>query len=176
MALRPMKLYRTCVWQPVLTTIRSMALPSTVFASRLQWRIPSPVTLNGINLSDTIRCIELDISTPPGEGEYRVFNQITEQFSLIELAEAVVRESKHFGLEAQIKHLPNPRVEAEQHYYNATHIRLIELGLEPHLLNGSVLESLIGLAIKHREQIDRSLIIPTVNWRTTKNEVSQTDY
>ena len=150
----------------------------------VQAAVENPLTVYGkghqirgyINLRDTIRCIELAISTPPGEGEYRVFNQITEQFSLIELAEAVVRESKHFGLEAQIKHLPNPRVEAEQHYYNATHIRLIELGLEPHLLNGSVLESLIGLAIKHREQIDRSLIIPTVNWRTTKNEVSQTDY
>jgi len=150
----------------------------------VQAAVENPLTVYGkghqirgyINLRDTIRCIELAISTPPGEGEYRVFNQITEQFSLIELAEAVVRESKHFGLEAQIKHLPNPRVEAEQHYYNATHIRLIELGLEPHLLNESVLESLIGLAIKHREQIDRSLIIPTVNWRTTKNEVSQTDY
>src|SRR5213594_4190683 len=149
----------------------------------VQAAVENPLTVYGkghqirgyINLRDTIRCIEIAISTPPGEGEYRVFNQITEQFSLIELAEAVVRESKHFGLEAQIKHLPNPRVEAEQHYYNATHIRLIELGLEPHLLNGSVLESLIELAIKHREQIDRSLIIPTVNWRTTKNEVSQTD-
>lgn len=150
----------------------------------VQAAVKYPLTVYGaghqirgyINLRDTIRCIELAISTPPGEGEYRVFNQFTEQFSLIELAEAVAMESKRSGLEAQIKHLPNPRVEAEQHYYNATHIRLIELGLEPHLLNGSVLESLIKLAIKHREHIDRSLIIPTVNWRATKNEVSQTDY
>ena len=128
-----------------------------------------------INLRDTIRCIELTIASPPGEGEYRVFNQFTEQFSLVELAAMVVRQGERFGLEAQIEHLPNPRVEAEQHYYNAAHTRLIELGLEPHLLNGSVLESLIGLAIKHREQIDRKLILPTVNWRTTKNEVSHAD-
>jgi UDP-sulfoquinovose synthase len=127
-----------------------------------------------INLRDTIRCIELTIASPPGEGEYRVFNQFTEQFSLVELAAMVVRQGERFGLEAQIEHLPNPRVEAEQHYYNAAHTRLIELGLEPHLLNGSVLESLIGLAIKYREQIDRSLIIPTVNWRMTKNGVSHT--
>jgi len=126
-----------------------------------------------INLMDTIRCIELAITAPPREGEYRVFNQFTEQFSLIELAEMVAEQSKRFGLEAQIQHLPNPRVEAEQHYYNASHTRLIELGLEPHLLNGTVLESLIDLAIKRREQIDRNLIMPTVNWRMTKNEISQ---
>jgi len=124
-----------------------------------------------INLMDTIRCIELAITAPPREGEYRVFNQFTEQFSLIELAEMVAEQSKRFGLEAQIQHLPNPRVEAEQHYYNASHTRLIELGLEPHLLNGTVLESLIDLAIKRREQIDRNLIMPTVNWRMTKSQV-----
>ncbi len=128
-----------------------------------------------INLRDTIRCIELAITSPPGEGEYRVFNQITEQFSLLELAEMVLRESRRFGLEVQVKHLPNPRVEAERHYYNAAHTKLIDLGLEPHLLDEAVLESLIGLAIKHRERIDRNLIMPTVNWRMTKNEISQAD-
>ncbi len=125
-----------------------------------------------INLRDTISCIELAITSPAGVGEYRVFNQITEQFSLIELAEMVARESRRFGLEVQVEHLPNPRVEAERHYYNAAHTKLIDLGLEPHLLDEAVLESLIGLAIKHRERIDRNLIMPTVNWRATKNEIS----
>lgn len=124
-----------------------------------------------IHVMDTIRCIELAITTPPGEGEYRVFNQFTEQFSLMELADMVVRQSSRFGLETQIKHLPNPRVEAEQHYYRAAHTRLIELGLEPHLLDGSALASLIGLAIEHRGNIDTKLIMPTVNWRETRNDV-----
>ena len=142
--------------------------PLTVYGKGQQIR-------GDINLMDTIRCIELAIASPPREGEYRVFNQITEQFSLVELAEMVVRQSERFGLEAQVKHLPNPRVEAEQHYYNAAHTRLVELGLEPHFLNGSVLESLIQVAIKYRKHIDRNLILPTVNWRTTKNEVYRTD-
>ena len=129
-----------------------------------------------INLRDTIRCIELSITSPPGEGEYRVFNQFTEQFSLNELAEAVVEQSRFFGLEAEIKHLPNPRVEKEEHYYNAEHTKLFELGLKPHYLNGSVIESLMECIIKHRGKIDRSLIMPTVNWRNMKNEVSRTDY
>jgi UDP-sulfoquinovose synthase len=127
-----------------------------------------------INLRDTIRCIELAIASPPGEGEYRVFNQITEQFSLNELAEMVVGQSAPFGLDVQIEHSPNPRVEAEQHYYKATHSRLVELGLEPHLLTGAVLDSLLHLAIERCEHIDKSLIMPTINWRTTKSEVTRT--
>ena len=136
--------------------------PLTVYGSGEQTR-------GYINLRDTIRCIELAIASPPAEGEYRVFNQITEQFSLLELAEMVVAQSRELGLDAQMKHFPNPRVEAEHHYYNAKHTKLMELGLQPHLLNGAVLESLMKLAIVHEPQIDRSLIIPTVNWRTTKN-------
>jgi UDP-sulfoquinovose synthase len=113
--------------------------------------------------------------SPAEPGEYRVFNQITEQFSLLDLAEMVTRQSKSFGLQAQVNHITNPRVEAEQHYYNATHTRLMDLGLEPHLLTDTVVESLIGLAIMHQKQIDYSLITPTVNWRNTANEVPVTE-
>lgn len=143
----------------------AVGYPITVYGQGLQTR-------GYINLRDTIRCIELALTAPPKAGEYRVFNQITEQFSLVELAEMVVKQSKQFGLEPQVRHLPNPRVEAEQHYYNATHTRLIELGLEPHLLNESVLTSLIRLAMKYREHVERNLILPTVNWRTTRNEIA----
>jgi UDP-sulfoquinovose synthase len=128
-----------------------------------------------INIMDTIRCIELAIVEPPAAGEYRVFNQITEQFSLNELAGLVVRQSRECGLDAQVNYLPNPRVEAEQHYYNAAHTRLIELGLEPHYLDGAVLKSMIELAIEYRGRIDTNLILPTVNWRATKNELGQSD-
>jgi UDP-sulfoquinovose synthase len=125
-----------------------------------------------INIRDTIRCIELAIASPPRPGEYRVFNQITEQFSLIELAKMVVWQSKQSGIETHIEHLDNPRVEAEQHYYHATHTGLLKLGLQPHLLNETVLESLIDLATQNRQNVSRNLIQPTVNWRNTTNEVS----
>ncbi len=143
----------------------AVGYPLSVYGSGQQTR-------GYINLRDTIRCIELAIASPPQAGEYRVFNQITEQFSLVELAEMVVKQSNHFGLEAQLEYLPNPRLEAEQHYYNATHTRLIELGLQPHLLNEDVLASLIRCAIDCRERVDKNLIMPTVNWRKTENEVS----
>jgi UDP-sulfoquinovose synthase len=150
----------------------------------VQAAVDYPLTVYGqgqqtrgyINLRDTVRCIELAIAAPPRAGEYRVFNQITEQFSLLELAEMVVRRAREAGLQAEIKHFPNPRVEAEEHYYHAAHTRLVELGLEPHLLNDSVLASLIDLALTQRSQINQSLIMPTVDWRATKNEVAGTDY
>jgi UDP-sulfoquinovose synthase len=128
-----------------------------------------------INIRDTIRCIELAIDSPPAEGEYRVFNQMTEQFSLLELAEMVGKRGTAYGLEVQLKHFANPRVEAEKHYYQATHTRLLELGLEPHRLDGEVLDSLIHLALRQRERIDPNLILPTVNWRETKNELARAD-
>ena len=128
-----------------------------------------------INIRDTIRCIELAIASPPAEGEYRVFNQMTEQFSLVELADMVVKQGAACGLDVQRKHFTNPRVEAERHYYNATHTRLLELGLVPHRLDGEVLDSLIHLALKHRERIDPHLILPTVNWRETKNALADGD-
>lgn len=150
----------------------------------VQAAVDYPLTVYGggqqtrgyINIKDTIRCIELAIATPPKKGEYRVFNQITEQFSLLELATMVAQQATHYGLTTQIRHMANPRVEAEQHYFQVTHTKLLELGLVPHLLDSSILHGLIELAIKQHERIDKRLIMPTVDWRATKNEVSPTDY
>ena len=84
-----------------------------------------------LNIRDTLQCVELAVANPADLGEYRVFNQFTEQFSVSELA-ALVRESAgHAGIDVEIKRFPNPRVEAESHYYNATHTKLMDLGLEP---------------------------------------------
>ncbi|HCI79802.1 MAG TPA: NAD-dependent dehydratase, partial [Ktedonobacter sp.] len=125
-----------------------------------------------INIRDTVRCIELALNSPAEPGEYRVFNQITEQFSLLDLADMVIKHGKTLGLDVEMKHLPNPRVEKEEHYYNAMHTRLIDLGLSPHLLNETILESLLKLAIRYRDRINTDLILPTVNWRSTTNDVA----
>jgi UDP-sulfoquinovose synthase len=46
--------------------------------------------------------------------------------------------------------VPNPRVEAEEHYYNAKHSKLQDLGLEPHLLGDNMIETLLSFAIEVR--------------------------
>jgi UDP-sulfoquinovose synthase len=99
-----------------------------------------------------------------------VYNQFTEQFSVLDLAHLVEAAAKKMGITVEIDHIPDPRVEAEQHYYNAKHSKLIDLGLQPHHLSDSLLDSLMNIAMKYRDRVDASLMLPQVNWREPKNE------
>jgi UDP-sulfoquinovose synthase len=122
-----------------------------------------------LDIRDTVRCIELACLKPAAPGECRVFNQFTERFSVLELAHLVQSAAKKIGLDVEMSHLPDPRVEAEEHYYNAKHSKLIDLGLQPHFLSDGLLDSLLKIAVKYRDRIDTSLIMPHVNWRHTRN-------
>ena len=77
---------------------------------------------------------------------------------------------QRLGLEVVVDHLPDPRVEAEEHYYNAKHTKLAELGLKPHLLSESLLDSLVNIAMQHRDRVDPALLMPRVNWRNSRND------
>jgi UDP-sulfoquinovose synthase len=143
-----------------------------------QVAIGQPLTVYGkggqtrgfLDIRDTVRCVELACQHPANKGECRVYNQFTEQFSVLDLALKVQTAGKHLGLQVELDHLPDPRVEAEAHYYNAKHSKLIDLGLQPHLLSDSLLDSLVNIAIQYRDRVDASLMMPTVNWRQPKNE------
>jgi UDP-sulfoquinovose synthase len=127
-----------------------------------------------LDIRDTVRCIELACLNPANPGECRVFNQFTEQFSVLELAHMVQAAGRKMGLEVEIDHLPGPRVEAEQHYYNARHSKLIDLGLKPHYLSESLLDSLMNIAVKYQDRVDISAFLPQVNWRSSHNRRSRT--
>lgn len=141
-----------------------------------------PVTVYGqggqtrgyINIRDTMRCIELALANPPAEGEYRVLNQLTEEFSLRDLANRVASVAKQLDLDAEVHHLENPRVEAEEHFYRTVHTGLPELGLEPTLLDDSVIESMIQLALRHRDRVDPEAMVPRISWRNRGNTVRGT--
>ena len=122
-----------------------------------------------LDIRDTVRCIEIACLNPAARGEFRVFNQFTEQFSVLQLAELVQAASARLGLTVAIEHLKDPRVEAEAHYYNARHSKLEELGLHPHQLSESLLDSLISIAVRYRERIDETILMPQVNWRASRN-------
>src|ERR671937_2154064 len=87
--------------------------------------VGQPLTIYGaggqkrafLNIRDTLQCVRLAVENPPREGEYRVFNQFTQVFSVRALAEIVVEAAEHLGMTSQIEHIDNPRVEAEEHYY-----------------------------------------------------------
>jgi UDP-sulfoquinovose synthase len=143
-----------------------------------QAAIGHPLTVYGkggqtrgfLDIRDTVRCVEIACLNPAAPSECRVFNQMTEQFSVLQLAEMVQVAGSKLGLTVEIDYLPDPRVEAEEHYYNAKHSKLIDLGLEPHLLSDSLLDSLMNIAIRYRDRIDTSLILPRVNWRYASND------
>ncbi len=120
-----------------------------------------------LDIRDTLACVELALLNPAQRGEFRVFNQFTEQFNVAGLAEAVRDAAREFGIDAVIENMPNPRVEKEEHYYNAANTRLLDLGLQPHFLNETLLESVMRIVTQYRDQIRPHLIVPTVNWRRT---------
>ena len=117
-----------------------------------------------LNIRDTLQCVELAVSNPAELGEFRVFNQFTEQFSVAELAELVKRTAAEVGIEVEIKRFPNPRVEAESHYYNAVNTKLRDLGLQPHLLGEELVHSLLGIIERHRDRVIETAILPTTRW------------
>ena len=145
----------------------------------VQAAIGHPLTVYGkggqtrgfLDIRDTVRCVEIACLNPAARGECRVFNQFTEQFSVLEIAQMVETAAKKLGVAVTVKHLPDPRVEAEEHYYNAKHSKLLDLGLQPHFLSHSLLDSLMNIALQYRDRIDASLIQPSVNWRRTRNEL-----
>jgi UDP-sulfoquinovose synthase len=138
----------------------------------MQAAIGHPLTVYGrggqtrgfLDIRDTLACIELALLNPPDYGQYRVFNQFTEQFSVRGLAEQVQQAGGKMGLDVRIEQLPNPRVEAEEHYYNARHAKLTDLGLRPHLLGETLLESLLALAQQYRDRVRWETVAPHVRW------------
>lgn len=123
-----------------------------------------------LDIRDTVRCIEIACLNPAAPGELRVFNQFTEQFSVMGIAQMVQQAAKKLDLDIRIDHLPPPRVEAQSHYYNAKHSKLNELGLQPHLLSESLLDSMVDIAIRYKDRIDADLFYPRVDWRGFRND------
>lgn len=135
----------------------AMNIPLTIYGEGNQTR-------GFIDIRDTVRCIQIAIDNPAEPGQFRVFNQFTEQFSILELARKVKKAAEQINLDVHIQHIKNPRVEAEAHYYNAKNTSLLKLGLQPHYLSPDLLKSLIHFALRHRTRIDQNRVMPTVTW------------
>jgi UDP-sulfoquinovose synthase len=117
-----------------------------------------------LNIRDTIACVALACDNPAKKGEFRVFNQFTEQFSVMDIADKVIATARRANLSVQLEHLPNPRIEAEQHYYNAKHSKLIDLGLNPNLLTDDILDDMFAAVLRYTDHVRRDTIWPTIPW------------
>lgn len=131
--------------------------PLTVFGKGDQTR-------GFLNIKDTLNCVRLALENEIRPGELRIFNQFTETFSINELAERIKRVGHGLGLDVKIQHLKNPRKEAESHYYNPKHTGLLELGLKPHLLTDEIIEEMISVIERYKNNINPDQIYRHVEW------------
>ncbi len=106
-----------------------------------------------INIIDTLQCVEAAVRHPANAGELRVFNQLTETFSVAELAALVRQAGSRAGIEVAVQHVPNPRTEAEEHYYNPVYRALQDLGVKPHPLDDATLDKMLAVALRNRHSI-----------------------
>jgi UDP-sulfoquinovose synthase len=139
----------------------------------VQAAISHPLTVYGkggqtrgfLDIRDTLRCVELATVNPADPGEYRVFNQFTEQFTVAELAVKVAEAARKLDWDPIIENVTNPRTEAEEHYYNAAHTKLMDLGLQPHLLSETLIDTLLHTVAEHADAVNRRLLYPGHSWK-----------
>lgn len=140
----------------------------------IQAVLGEPLTIYGtgqqtrglIDIRDTVECIRLAVEHPADQGEFRVFNQMTESMSVRDIAGVIAEQ---FPGPVQIEHMNNPRTEAAEHYYNVKHTRLVELGLQPHLLSNTLIESLFSIVEANKHRVDVEKLYPTVQWAQPSN-------
>ena len=125
-----------------------------------------------LNLKDTLQCVTLAVEKPAASGELRILNQFIELFSVNQLAERVQRVGRQMGFDVQIRAIPNPRKEKEEHYYNPVHQGLLELGLQPHYMTDEVLAQMLAQVARYKDGIDRTKIMPRVRWSDAPKAVS----
>jgi UDP-sulfoquinovose synthase len=138
-----------------------LGLPLSVYGNGSQVR-------GIIEIRDTVRCLQLACENPADRGEFRVFNQMTQSLSITSMAETIARVSPE---KVTIEYLANPRVEEEGHHYNVVHSGLVDLGLDPHLLSDTLIESLFEITKRFAYRVRSEAMIPTVDWRRSASPI-----
>lgn len=117
-----------------------------------------------LNIEDTLQCVHASAVTPAAPGELRIFNQIMETFSANELAEKVRSAAEKLGINVSINHMPNPRKEAEEHYYNPTYQGLVDIGVTPHYLTEDLVIRMLEGVTAHKDNIRDDVIFRGIKW------------
>jgi UDP-sulfoquinovose synthase len=123
-----------------------------------------------IPLRDSVQCMTLAVENPPEKGEYRVLNQFAELFSVEQLADKVAAAANSMGLSITVDHIQNPRIEAEEHYYNPDHQRLFDLGYQPSSIEDELVIMLSDL-LPHQGRIKQyeHVLKPRIRWNGTRS-------
>jgi UDP-sulfoquinovose synthase len=117
-------------------------------------------------MRDSMQCLAIAIEHPVKSGEYRVFNQFEESYTVEILAELVSQAGDDIGLDVEVHHYDNPRKELEEHYFNPDRNHLINLGYQPTHDVKAELRIMLGDLAQHRERIleKKDVLIPDIRW------------
>jgi UDP-sulfoquinovose synthase len=120
-----------------------------------------------IALEDSMQSLLLALRHPARPGEYRVFNQFDAAYSVNQLAETVAGIAREFGRTPTIEHPPDPRVEAEEHFYQPEHDHLTALGYRRSRELGEVIREIFRDLTRFRRRLEakRAQVLPRTQWR-----------
>jgi len=159
------KLYSFLNYDEVFGTVLNRFMVQAVAGYPLTVYGKGGQTRGYLHLKDALQCVQLAVETPANEGELRVFNQFVETFSVNDLAAHVQTSGKRLGLDVEIKNLPNPRKEMEEHYYNPVHTGLVDLGLKPTKLTDDIMDEMMTITQRYKDNIVDERIFRGVQWR-----------
>ena len=135
----------------------------------MQAAIGHPLTVHGsggqtrafIHIRDTVRCIEIALTTPPEDSSrVRVLNQMTETYRLLDLAKMIAD-----GMGTDIAYLPNPRREADENDLAVRNDQFLALGLQPTTLSEGLLEEGRDIAVRYKHRADLTKIVSRSVWQ-----------
>ena len=140
--------------------------------------IGHPLTLFGkgkqkrgfLPLADAMACLTLALENPAMPGEYRVFNQFENAYTITELALMVRDVAAEIGIDAVIHHYDNPRAELEEHYYEPDRERLIALGYQPTRDIKAVIKAMMLDLLPQRDRIESraDVLVPDIRWDSSR--------
>jgi UDP-sulfoquinovose synthase len=140
--------------------------------------IGHPLTLYGaggqtrgfLPLRDSMQCLAIAIEQPAKPGEYRVFNQFEECYTVEELALMVQEVGASVDIYIDVYHYDNPRKELDNHYFNPDRNHLVTLGYKPTNDIKAEIRTMLSDLIPHRDRIARKsdILIPDIRWDGTR--------
>ena len=140
----------------------------------LQAVIGHPLTVYGkggqtrgyLNIVDTLQCVELAVLNPAERGEMRVFNQFTESFSIVGARPARAEGGRRGRASTSRSSRSRTRGSSWRSTTTTpTHTKLLDLGLKPHLLSETLIESVFAEIERYKARVITDHILPRDRWQ-----------
>lgn len=112
-----------------------------------------------IHISDTVKCVRMAMENPPEENRVRIFNQVAETKSVLDLAMMV---SERYSVPVQ--QVPNPRKEAESNDLDVSNEGLKHLGFNPVLLKNKLMDDVVYLAKQGKDFFRKENVLNSPKW------------